>query len=146
MSHRHASLLFLATSLLAAAPAMADLPDTATLYKNPQCGCCDEYARLLEQRGVDVTIVETRDIASIKQRHGIPFGLGACHTIEMGGYAVEGHVPFAALDRLFEQHPDTAGIGLAGMPAGTPGMPGPRQQEWNVYEFRDGEARPFMTL
>lgn len=47
---------------------------------------------------------------------------------------------------FFEERPDTRGIGLAGMPIGTPGMPGPRQGDWDVYQFRDGEASPFMTL
>lgn len=32
------------------------------------------------------------------------------------------------------------------MPIGTPGMPGPKQGEWDLYQFRDGEATPFMTL
>ncbi|WP_444679140.1 DUF411 domain-containing protein [Halomonas sp. E19] len=63
-----------------------------------------------------------------------------------GGYAIEGHVPFEAVEKLFEERPDTRGIGLAGMPIGTPGMPGPKRGDWDVYQFRGGEAKPFMTL
>ncbi|NWN83399.1 MAG: hypothetical protein HLX48_10500 [Halomonas sp.] len=141
-----ATLLMSASLLLGTGTAHAALPAEATLYKNPQCICCDKYARHLEEHGVDVTIVDDVSLGQVKKSVGLPYGLGACHTIEMGGYAIEGHVPFAALEKLFEERPDTDGIGLAGMPIGTPGMPGPKQEAWNVYQFRDGEAQPFMTL
>ncbi|MBR2513121.1 MAG: hypothetical protein IKE45_03695 [Halomonas sp.] len=140
------SLLLSAALLLGAGTTQAALPDKATMFKNPQCGCCDEYARQLGTRGVEVAIVDDVEVGNIKQRAGLPYGLGSCHTIQMGGYAIEGHVPFEAVEHLFEEHLDTRGIGLAGMPIGTPGMPGPKQGEWDIYQFRDGEAMPFMTL
>ncbi|MBB3183667.1 hypothetical protein FHR95_001208 [Halomonas fontilapidosi] len=145
--NRFVPTLLVTTGLLfAAGTAQAALPDEATLYKNPQCGCCDAYARQLEALGVDVTIVDNVPVGEVKERAGLPYGLGSCHTIEMGEYVIEGHVPFAAVEKLFEERPDTDGIGLAGMPIGTPGMPGPKQDDWNVYQFRAGEAQPFMTL
>lgn len=140
------TLLVSAVLLIGTGTAHAALPDAATLYKNPQCSCCDEYARQLEALGVEVTIVDDVPIGEVKQRAGLPYGLGSCHTIEMGDYVIEGHVPFEAVERLFEENPDTDGIGLAGMPIGTPGMPGPKQGDWNVYQFRAGEAQPYMTL
>ncbi|MGE4532707.1 DUF411 domain-containing protein [Halomonas sp.] len=140
------TLLVSSALLIGAGTAQAALPDAATLYKNPQCGCCDEYARQLEALGVEVAIVDDVPIGQVKERVGLPYGLGSCHTIEMGEYVIEGHVPFAAVERLFEEQPDTDGIGLAGMPIGTPGMPGPKQDDWNVYQFRAGEAQPYMTL
>ncbi|AXY43169.1 DUF411 domain-containing protein [Halomonas sp. JS92-SW72] len=146
MNRFGSTLLLSAALLLGAGTAHAALPDKATMFKNPECGCCDEYARQLEARGVEVKIVDDIEVGKIKQRVGLPFGLGSCHTIQMGGYAIEGHVPFEAVEKLFEERPDTRGIGLAGMPIGTPGMPGPRQGDWDVYQFRDGEASPFMTL
>jgi len=145
--NRFVPTLLVTTGLLfAAGTAQAALPDEATLYKNPQCGCCDAYARQLEALGVDVTIVDNVPVGEVKERAGLPYGLGSCHTIEMGEYVIEGHVPFAAVEKLFEERPDTDGIGLAGMPIGTPGMPGPKQDDWNVYQFRAGEAQPYMTL
>ncbi|MCK0770081.1 MULTISPECIES: DUF411 domain-containing protein [Halomonadaceae] len=140
------TLLASSALLIGAGTAQAALPNAATLYKNPQCGCCDEYARQLEALGVEVAIVDDVPIGQVKERVGLPYGLGSCHTIEMGEYVIEGHVPFAAVERLFEEQPDTDGIGLAGMPIGTPGMPGPKQDDWNVYQFRAGEAQPYMTL
>jgi len=145
--NRFVPTLLVTTGLLfAAGTAQAALPDEATLYKNPQCGCCDAYARQLEALGVDVTIVDNVPVGEVKERAGLPYGLGSCHTIEMGEYVIEGHVPFAAVEKLFEERPDTDGLGLAGMPIGTPGMPGPKQDDWNVYQFRAGEAQPYMTL
>ncbi|MFY0989982.1 DUF411 domain-containing protein [Halomonas sp. C05BenzN] len=145
--NRHVTPLLLASALLlGSAAAQAALPDEATLYKNPQCGCCDEYARQLEALGVSVTIVDDVELGDIKHQVGLPYGLGSCHTIVMGDYAIEGHVPFAAIETLFEERPDIGGIGLAGMPIGTPGMPGPKQGDWNIYQFTDQEPSPFMTL
>lgn len=145
--NRHATPLLLAGALLlGSTAAQAALPDEATLYKNPQCGCCDDYARHLEEMGVSVTIVDDVEVGDIKLQAGLPYGLGACHTTLMGGYAIEGHVPLAAIEKLFEERPAIGGIGLAGMPIGTPGMPGPKQGDWDVYQFTDQEPSPFMTL
>lgn len=140
------SLLLSGALLFGAATAHAALPDEATLYKNPQCGCCDEYARHLEEMGVSVTIIDDANMGEVKADAGLPFGLGSCHTIEMGGYVIEGHVPLAAVEALFEQRPDIDGIGLAGMPIGTPGMPGLQSEPYEVYQFTAGEDAPFMTL
>ncbi|MFQ3786719.1 DUF411 domain-containing protein, partial [Halomonas sp. A29] len=117
MNRRTSSLLLSASLLFSVAgTAHAALPDEATLYKNPQCGCCDEYARQLEELGVTVHIVDDMDMGKVKQDAGLPFGLGSCHTTLIGGYAIEGHVPFEAVERLFQERPKIGGIGLAGMP------------------------------
>lgn len=137
----------LSTALaLGAASAQAALPDEATLYKNPQCGCCDEYARHLEEQGVDVTIIDDVELSEIKQQAGVPYGLGSCHTIQIGEYWIEGHVPMEAVTKLFEEQPGIDGIGLAGMPIGTPGMPGPQAEPYEVYAFIDQQDASFMTL
>ena len=145
MNRLTASLLSSAL-LFGATSAQAALPGEATLYKNPQCGCCDEYARHLEEQGGDGTIVDDAQLGEIKQQAGVPYGLGSCHTIEMGEYWIEGHVPMEAVTKLFEEQPDVGGIGLAGMPIGTPGMPGPQSEPYEVYTFTDQEDAPFMTL
>ncbi|CAM3472535.1 DUF411 domain-containing protein [Halomonas lysinitropha] len=140
------TLLFSAALLLGAGTAQAALPAEATLYKNPQCGCCDGYADHLEEMGIEVTVIDDRDLGQIKEASGLPYGLGSCHTIEMGGYVIEGHVPLAAVEKLFEEQPDIDGIGLAGMPIGTPGMPGSQQSPYEVYQFTDRQESDFMTL
>ncbi len=84
MNRFGSTLLLSAALLLGAGTAHAALPDKATLFKNPECGCCDEYARQLEARGVEVKIVDDIEVGKIKQRVGLPYGLGSCHTIQMG--------------------------------------------------------------
>lgn len=118
----------------------------ARLYKDPNCGCCVEYARLMEEHGYQVESIDVANLGAVKHKAGIPYGEGACHTIELDGYVIEGHVPFAAIDRLLEERPDVDGIGLAGMPIGTPGMPGPKSEDWVVKTFNDGETSPWMTF
>ncbi len=145
--NRHTTSVLLAGALLfGATSAQAALPAEATLYKNPQCGCCDGYADHLEEMGIEVTVIDDADLAQIKEASGLPYGLGSCHTIEMGEYVIEGHVPLAAVEKLFEELPAIDGIGLAGMPIGTPGMPGPQQAPYEVYQFTDRQDAAFMTL
>ncbi|WP_136066846.1 DUF411 domain-containing protein [Modicisalibacter radicis] len=144
---RHiAALVLSATFTLGSQVAHASLPEEAILYKSPNCGCCAAYADYLEKRGVDVQVVDTQDLGDVKSRLGIPHGLGSCHSLEMGGYVIEGHVPGVALDRLFDEQPSVAGIALPGMPAGTPGMPGERQQALTVHQFDDEDSAIFMSL
>ncbi len=129
--------------LLALSPAYAD---TAKLHKNPACVCCDKYADYLESKGMDVEVIESHNLNQVKAEAGIPHALGACHTLKVDGYIVEGHVPYAAVERLLVERPEIDGIALAGMPQGSPGMPGPQQAPFEVMSF-DGQATaPFMSL
>ncbi|MDW5376522.1 DUF411 domain-containing protein [Halomonas sp. HP20-15] len=146
MPRTTAALLLSASFAMSAQAAQVSLPQQATLYKSPSCGCCAAYADYLESRGVAVQVVQTQDLGETKSRLGIPHGLGSCHSLEMDGYVIEGHVPGAALDRLFTERPEVAGIALPGMPAGTPGMPGERQQELTVHQFDDESTATFMIL
>ncbi|OLO06687.1 MULTISPECIES: DUF411 domain-containing protein [unclassified Salinicola] len=146
MPRRTITLLLSATLTLSAQFANAALPDKAILYKSPSCGCCAAYGEYLEERGVEVEVIETTSLSDTKARLGVPHGLGSCHTLEMGGYIVEGHVPGVALSRLFTERPDVKGISLPGMPAGTPGMPGDQVQALTVHQFGNDETQLFMTL
>lgn len=139
--------LFTSSLLLMGATAVqAALPETAKLYKNPSCACCDGYAEHLEAQGIDVDIIESQALDEIKRDAGIPYGHGSCHTVMLGDYVIEGHVPFAALEKLFEERPDIDGLALAGMPQGTPGMPGRQLAPYEIMSFENREATPFMTL
>ncbi|SHF67965.1 Uncharacterized conserved protein [Modicisalibacter ilicicola DSM 19980] len=122
------------------------MPETATLYKNPSCMCCDGYAEHLKAKGLDVEVIEDQELSQVKMDAGVPHGQGSCHTVMLGEYVIEGHVPFAAIDKLFDERPDVDGIALAGMPSGTPGMPGPKQAPYEVMSFENREASPFVTL
>ena len=118
-----------------------------TLYKSPNCGCCSGYAKALEEAGFAVTIEETNELDSIKQANNIPADVAACHTSVIGEYVIEGHVPLEAVEKLLAEQPDIAGIGLPGMPSGTPGMPGPKVAPYDVYQLSStGEMSPYITI
>lgn len=119
----------------------------AVAYKSPSCGCCEGYIAFLEKHGVSVqTVSDDAALAQAKVDYGVPSTAQSCHTIVLDGYVIEGHVPLAALEKLFTERPDIDGVALPGMPTGTPGMPGPRQGPFEVLELEDGAARAFMTL
>lgn len=120
---------------------------TVTLYKSPNCGCCTGHAEALEAAGFIVTIEETDNLDAIKQANNIPADGASCHTSVIGDYVVEGHVPLAAIETLLTEKPDIDGIGLAGMPIGTPGMPGIKTAPYEIYQLTDeGEMSPYLTI
>ena len=108
-----------------------------TTYRSPSCGCCGKWIDATRGAGFDVTVVPTDDVYAVKSKHGVPDELISCHTTVVGGYVVEGHVPFDAVKRLLARRPKVKGIAVAGMPLGTPGMeaPGGRAQPFKVMAF-----------
>jgi hypothetical protein len=117
----------------------------ATLYKSPQCGCCEGHADHLRASGFDVKSIETHDLPLIKARHGIRPDLEGCHTIEIGGYVVEGHVSAAIIKRLLAERPAIKGISLPGMPDGSPGMGGRKKEPFQIYEITDSLTRIYAV-
>lgn len=134
--------------MLSLSPAHADtaVDDTAKLYKNPNCVCCDKYADYLESKGMDVEVIESQNLNQVKASAGVPSSLAGCHTLMLGDYIIEGHVPFVAVERLLTEQPDIDGIALAGMPQGSPGMPGPKQSPFEVMSFDDQATTLFMSI
>ncbi len=108
-----------------------------TVTKDPNCGCCAAWAEHIEAAGFPVRVVESGEVESLKQRLGVPSALYSCHTAEMDGYVVEGHVPAAALRRLLAERPSATGLAVPGMPAGAPGMdfPGVVPEPYEVLLF-----------
>lgn len=106
---------------LAAGPAGAALP-AATVYKSPTCGCCEEYVRYLQSNGFAVTAVNRNDMDAVKARYGVPRNAQSCHTMQIGDYVVEGHVPVGAIRKLLTERPRIRGIAVPGMPPNSPGM------------------------
>lgn len=121
---------------------------SAVVHKTPACGCCGVYASYLGKRNFDVEISDVEDLRPIKESLGVPYELESCHTTEVGGYVVEGHIPTEAIENLLSEKPDIKGIGMAGMPSGSPGMPGPKNGDFVIYEItHDGERGDvFMTI
>jgi len=125
-------LIFAALAALAfSAPAFAQ-EKNAVMYKAAGCGCCDGHAEHLRANGYKVRVVELADLEPIKKKHSVPEAQAGCHTIEVGGYVVEGHVPAKIIDKLLTEKPAIKGISLPGMPEGSPGMSGTKTGPFKV--------------
>ena len=128
----------------AESPAAAQL----VVHKTPTCGCCLAWADQMQAAGFAVEVRDVQDLSPIKQRLGVPPQSASCHTAEVGGYFVEGHVPAADIRRLLAENPDAKGLAVPGMPIGSPGMehPSGMQQSYEVLLVKqDGSTEVFAT-
>ena len=105
------------------------------VYKRANCSCCMKWVKHLEKAGFSVQARNVHDLKLVRERVGIPEQLAACHTAEVGGYFVEGHVPAEDIKRLLRERPAAKGLAVPGMPAGSPGM-----------EVPSGKAKPYDVL
>ena len=108
------------------------------VHKDPNCGCCQSWANIAQRAGYSVQIVNEPDMAAVKARLGVPEELGSCHTTEVAGMTIEGHVPIEAVERALRERPaGLRGLAVPGMPAGSPGMETPdgRQEPFQVIAF-----------
>ena len=117
-----------------------------TLYKNPQCDCCEGYADYLRHHGFKVKAVPTNDLTVIGEKYGIPDSLQPCHISLIGGYVVGGHIPIEVVNRLLSEKPQIVGITLPGMPEGTPGMPGKKPGPLQIFEIGKGPPKVYATV
>ena len=113
----------------------ASAADHVTVYRVKTCGCCGKWMDHLRGAGFGVTehVVETREAAPPRAR--VPEALRSCHTAEVGGYIVEGHVPADVIRQLLRDRPRVEGIAVPGMPAGSPGMESNTPQPYDVLAF-----------
>ena len=119
------------------------------VYKSATCGCCTIHADYMQANGYRVESVDTEELNAIKKSYNIPSELWSCHTtiVNDGEYFIEGHIPIEAIDELLEQEPDIAGIGMPGMPSGSPGMPGPKYGPFEVMQVNhDQEIDLYMSI
>ena len=104
------------------------------VYKTPWCGCCKLWVDHLRKAGFTVEVHDVEDLDAEKDRMGVPADKRSCHTAQVAGYYVEGHVPAADIKRLLKDKPKAGGLVLPGMPIGSPGM-----------EMPDGRTQPFAV-
>jgi hypothetical protein len=119
-------------------------PPRVTVHRDPGCGCCSGWVKHLEASGYATEVLDTRDLTAVKQRLGVPADLAACHTAEVAGYILEGHVPAAAIERLLSERPQANGLAVPGMPVGSPGMEGGTPEPYDVVLFAGDERRVYM--
>lgn len=130
-----------AIATLLALPVQA-LAQAAILYKDPNCGCCEDYADYLRGHGFAVEVKPTGDLARISREAGVPEPLQGCHTTLIDGYVVSGHVPVTSVQQLLAERPDIVGISLPGMPMGSPGMGGPKEGPFTIQAIGKNGAAP----
>jgi len=119
------------------------------VWKGPACGCCKDWVKHLEANGFQVTSNDSGN-GEARARLGMPVRYGACHTAEVAGYAVEGHVPAREVRRLLKERPTAIGLSVPAMPRGSPGMDGPETgAQRDPYDvllvLRDGSTRVYRS-
>lgn len=145
--------VLLAAATLPLLPGLARTAAAATLplvkvTKDPSCGCCGDWVQHLRGDGFPVRVVESAGMDDLKQRLGVPTDLASCHTAEVEGYVIEGHVPATAVRRMLAQRPDATGLAVPGMPAGSPGMdyPGAEPERYDVILFAPSRRATFARF
>jgi hypothetical protein len=116
------------------------------VHRDPSCGCCSGWVQHLQKAGFLTEVVDSKDLDAVKARLGVPDDLAACHTAEVAGYVIEGHVPAVALKRLLAEKPDAAGLAVPGMPVGSPGMEGGKEEPYEVILFGSTGRRRYMRF
>ena len=148
------------TTLIAAAAALASAPWAALanspkklpvmqVWKDPNCGCCNDWVEILRKAGFEIQTFDTGNTA-VRQRLGLPTKFASCHTALIDGYVIEGHVNVSEIQRLLRERPKALGLAVPGMPVGSPGMDGPeygnRRDPYHVLLVqKDGSSRSYQS-
>jgi Cu/Ag efflux protein CusF len=148
------------TTLIAAAAALASMAwsvqanspkkmPVMQVWKDPNCGCCNDWVAILRKEGFDIQTFDTGNTA-MRQRLGLPTKFGSCHTALIDGYVIEGHVNPSDIKRLLAERPQALGLAVPGMPVGSPGMDGPeygnRRDPYDVLLVqKDGSSRVYQS-
>jgi hypothetical protein len=117
-----------------------------TVHRDPACSCCGAWVEHLRKAGFETKVIETRDLDAVKKRLGVPDDLAACHTAEVMGYLVEGHVPAIALKRFLSERPSASGLAVPGMPIGSPGMEGGLPERYEVVIFGPNLRQTYLRF
>lgn len=119
------------------------------VWKDPNCGCCQDWVVHLQANGFAVQVFDSGNTA-MRRRLQMPERYGSCHTGLVGGYVIEGHVPAREIHRLLAEKPSAIGLAVPGMPVGSPGMDAPiygdRKDPHDVLlVLRDGSSRVYQS-
>ena len=95
----------------------------------------------------EVASVDTDDMSALKAAKGVPQDMWSCHTMEVEGYIIEGHVPAEAIARLLRERPEgVTGLAVPGRPLGAPGMEmGDRVQPYEVIALGPDGQKVFAS-
>lgn len=127
------------------ASARSDAP--IRLFKTSGCACCIGWMKTLEMagylsEGVNLTM---GDLMQKKLKSGLRVDQTSCHTAEIGGYTIEGHVPVRKISRLLREKPVAIGLSVPEMPLGSPGMEYGEGEPYDVLLVaRDSSAQTYQ--
>lgn len=108
------------------------------VWRDENCGCCVGWMDHMRAAGFPIEDNVVRSVAAARRMLGTPSDLLSCHAGLVEGYALEGHVPAAAVNRLVAERPvGIRGLAVPGMPVGSPGMevPGQVPDSYDVLAF-----------
>lgn len=139
----------LALPFAAQAQAQSRALPVLQVWKDPNCGCCNDWVVHLRADGFTVQTFDTGN-TTMRRRLGLPEQFASCHTGLIGGYVIEGHVNAREIRRLLTEKPQALGLAVPGMPVGSPGMDGPdygnRRDPYDVLLVqRDGSSRVYQS-
>ena len=113
---------------------------TVTVWKSATCGCCQKWVEYMENNGFKVVSNNVENVVRIKEKLGITNpALHSCHTAEVDGYLIEGHVPASDVRRLLSERPNIAGLTAPGMPQMSPGMGSTTPKDYDVLQFSSNQ-------
>ena len=119
-----------------------------TMFRDAGCGCCLKWLEQVKASfGQKVAVVNAADMTAVKDKQGVPEALRSCHTVLVGGYVIEGHVPAKEIARLLREKPKgVKGLAVGGMPMGSPGMEhGDHREAYQVMSFGPGGQRVYAS-
>jgi hypothetical protein len=143
------AVVFLSLVLSGAAARQTAKPASQpiTVYRTATCGCCGKWVDHLKAAGFVPTVHVVESVDAAPPRKRVPESVRTCHTATLEGYVVEGHVPADVIRQLLRAKPRVEGIGVPGMPAGSPGMESPNPQPYQVLAFdAQGKTSVFASV
>ena len=140
-------ILFSAVATVLRVEAAGGMP--IEVWTGPSCSCCKDWIKHLQENRFEPTIHDGGN-GEARKRLGIPTDYGSCHTAQVAGYAIEGHVSAREIRRLLAESPDAIGLSVPSMPRGSPGMDGPAyggaRDPYDVFLIRrDGSAVVYQS-
>jgi hypothetical protein len=109
---------------------------TLPVWKSASCGCCQKWVEYMKDNGFKVISNNVENVLLMKEKLGITNpALHSCHTAEVDGYLIEGHVPASDVRRLLAERPNIVGLTAPGMPEMSPGMGSVNPRDYDVLQF-----------
>lgn len=144
---RRRRLLNLLAPLALLACAESAAAATLVVTRSAYCGCCKNWVEHMKKAGFAVEVHEVEDVTPTARRLGVPDKLRSCHSSQISGYAIEGHVPAADVKRLLATKPKATGLAVPGMVVGSPGMEqGGHKEPYQVLLFdKSGKTKVFAS-